>query len=89
MKIDVENFVDNLNPCYVDENGNFISVVGFASDEDVAQIKEIADDAEDWCVARISEDGDIEVIEFFKDADTAEDALHAICRKNNWQLRRD
>lgn len=88
MKFDVENFVDKLNPCYVDESGNFISVVGFDS-EDVAKVKEIADDAEDWCVARISAEGDIEVIEFFKDADTAEDALHAICRKNNWQLRRD
>lgn len=89
MKIEVKNFVDKLNPCYVDESGNFISVVGFASNEDVAQVKEVFNDADDWCVARISAEGDIEVIEFFKDADTAENALHVICRKNNWQLMRD
>lgn len=87
MKFDVENLGKKLDPCYMDENGNLISVIGFTA-EDVTRIKEIADDAEDWCVARISEEGDVEVIEFFKNADTAEDALHAICKKNGWTLRR-
>lgn len=88
MKFDVEKLANDLNPCYVDDDGNLIAVLGF-DDEDTAKIKEISDYPEDWCVGRISEDGDIEVIEFFKDANTAEDALHVICRKNNWQLRRD
>ena len=86
MKFDIKKLANDLNPCYVDKNGNLISVIGFTA-EDAAKIKGITDNVEDWCVARISKEGDVEVISFFKDADSAENALHVICEKNGWTLR--
>lgn len=40
---------------------------------------------ENWAVVRISEEGDMEHIEFFDNEYSAEDALHAICKKNGWK----
>ena len=58
------------NPCYEDENGNIISVI---------------EQENDFLVARISKEGDVEHIEAFTDIQTATKMLHSYCEKQGYK----
>ena len=61
-------------PCYEDENGNIITVIEHPEEKNI------------FLVARLSKEGDIEHIEAFENAETAEDMLHDFCKNEDYQL---
>lgn len=86
MKLDVKKLVEDLGKeeCFVDKTGNIITIIGF-NEKDAAKFKKITKEENcDWCIARISREGDVEVIQFFKTAEAAEDAMPYFCAKNDW-----
>lgn len=82
MSFNFEKFVEANTPCYIDDSGNLIAVLGFGRVSDYSNATE-----EIWTVARVDKKGYIESIKEFKNAIDADNYMHKLGKENNWKFK--